>query len=119
MKRPDLEAMHKRLCMASPAPWCDHDSPRGGIHKGQVTQGGETIATVWCGAETGHGRHNARFIAHAREDMPDLLAYVEHLEKKNRGLLAWANSHPHNWQCQVYEGDICTCGWEKLVENEP
>lgn len=115
MKRPDLDTILARCEKASPLPWTSRDNGNG-HHGGEVFDGGEMVAKVYCGAYKGHGRANAKFIAEARSDVPELVAYILELEKQRDALLAWANLHPHLWQCQVYDGFICTCGWESLVE---
>jgi hypothetical protein len=85
MTRPDLEAIRARCEAATPGPWTPESEQGHG-------RGVRAIASVaWCPVSCVVGgksqsivardaSRNARFIAHARADIPALLAYIEELE---------------------------------------
>jgi len=73
MTRPDLDAIRARCDAATPGPW---------RLKGLEIHGDSKPGR--CGLliydEGGHDKKDARFIAHARTDIPALLAYIDMLE---------------------------------------
>ncbi len=83
--RPDLDAIRARCDAATPGPWKPESEQGHG-------RGVRAIASVaWCpvacvvGTESQSigqrdASRNARFIAHARADIPALLAYIDMLE---------------------------------------
>jgi hypothetical protein len=76
MKRPDIEAIKARLAEASNGEWIQYD--RGSALYLIQADGFEYVAqTTGKNAEA-----DAAFIAHARQDIPALLAYVEELEAR-------------------------------------
>jgi len=89
----DLDAIEARLARATPAPWRLKPQDPAKIHRGTVQveedgQGVEVIAECYCGAYEGHGLHNAAMIAHARTDIPALVARVRELEAERDQLAA-------------------------------
>ena len=82
MTRPDLETIEARLKAATAGPWeaytasCCPDM-------GGVAGPTHSVMTA-CVGKFGHpaSTEDAEFIAHAREDVPALLAYVKELEAR-------------------------------------
>lgn len=75
------------LCgAATPGPWRAVISGphRGTIKVEEVGEGIETIAEVYCGAFTGHGAANARFIAEARNVLPELAQELAFIRREYR-----------------------------------
>ena len=73
MTRPNIKAIRARCDAATPGPWrLEGLEIHGNAKPGR------------CGLliydEGGHDKKDARFIAHARADIPALLAYIEELE---------------------------------------
>ena len=86
MTRPDLDAIRARCDAATPGPW---------RLKGLEIHGDSKPGR--CGLliydEGGHDKKDARFIAHARTDIPALLAYIDELEARTTytvGETEWA-----------------------------
>lgn len=72
----DLQAIKERAEKATPGPWkVGRQSPNGACNVGTIN--GLLTAQTTDGS-------NAEFIAHAREDVPKLLAEVERLRRENR-----------------------------------
>lgn len=67
----ELTAIRERAERATPGPWKALDNWRGVMYKYVAAPGG--VVT------DGIAHHNAEFIAHAREDIPKLLAEIERL----------------------------------------
>ena len=57
-----------------------------------------------CIVDTFCNEDNADFIAHARQDIPDLLAYVEELEETCKQLLEWHASFPYEKLALIVAG---------------
>ena len=72
----DLEAIEARAKAAAPGPWSQKPNPFACAP--EITNGERDIAKVllWMGSEDCEAFKNADFIAHAREDIPALLAEV-------------------------------------------
>ena len=73
MTRPNIKAIRARCDAATPGPWrLEGLEIHGNAKPGR------------CGLliydEGGHDKKDARFIDHARADIPALLAYIEELE---------------------------------------
>lgn len=88
MSRPDIDAIAARAAAASPDRWeayfTGHGDPfvvEEGCGPGRQDIGGGTreIAQLSI-SPPDYGRANALFIAGARQDIPDLLAYITELE---------------------------------------
>ena len=77
MKRPDIEAIKERCKKTTPGPW-EIDNGEGYSITKVI---GKTLRADIVGdcAQVGI---DAEFIAHARMDIPALLAYIEELEKE-------------------------------------
>lgn len=74
-ERPNLTAIRARADAASPGPWhADHDE-FGCTVMGDF--GWEAPGTFEYGVDSEQGKADAEFVAHARTDVPDLLAEVE------------------------------------------
>lgn len=95
--KPDLQAIRERAEKATPGPWSAEDRRRAALKNIRVIAGREDVCELshvhqrdYQGSFRGDhaaadaldiiGLANADFIAHARQDIPDLLAYVERLE---------------------------------------
>ena len=82
MKRPDIEAIKKRCEKATPGPWQGNHYME--LFEGkyfQIDAEYDAVATTaHCYAK--EVKENIQFIAHARTDIPALLAYIEKLEKE-------------------------------------
>ena len=81
MPRPDLDAIAARVAAATPGPWEDDVTEEDGDLVIRFPDNG-----VWYfgNMETSTGRDHAdtAFIAHARADIPALLAYIAELEAR-------------------------------------
>jgi hypothetical protein len=85
----ELQAVRGRCAAATPGPWLaepgasDPDAPHlHGKYTFVLCSGPLSLATVWEHAPGGNGA----FIAHARQDVPALLAEVERLRGALRSL---------------------------------
>lgn len=98
MARPDIEAIRERTEKATPGPWTrsihviHEDTAEERVTGiGQTTEYDPDASAPqnsiihlysWGRKEPGQAHRNAEFIAHAREDVPDLLAYIAELEAR-------------------------------------
>ncbi len=100
----DIEAIRARCAYATPGPWrhwwcgddhCDchavevPNSPSGVDKMGvRSTKGFDHEQILFSGSDGEGGYSNAsneaEFIAHARQDIPDLLEYIDELEARAR-----------------------------------
>lgn len=73
MNRPDIEAIKQRCERATAGPWYAHfkANSHSVLHDGKMITGGFSLS-----------ENNSIFIAHARTDVPELVAYIEELERK-------------------------------------
>lgn len=87
--RPDIEAIAARAAAASPERWEPYFTMHGdpfvveegwGPSRQDIGGGSRMIATVSTSPED-YGRANADFIGHARQDVPQLVAYILAIEK--------------------------------------
>lgn len=99
LTRAALDAIRERAEAATEGPWHSHDFGHAGeeepssivVHVGRFdhsdlrTHDTET-AVAWMPRWEGQEHDNATFIAHARTDVPDLLAEVERLTVENARL---------------------------------
>lgn len=84
----DLDDIQARADAATEGPWTAHTAgERGGDHW-YICDEGESIAHVSAndGVNEDQREPDAEFIAHAREDVPALIARVRELETKNTTL---------------------------------
>jgi hypothetical protein len=82
---PDLEAIRYALDSASPGPWTNHGlSTLASAHRSST---GEALI-VGPDGTAARFRHpaDADFCAAARSDIPALLAYIDHLERRTQAL---------------------------------
>lgn len=96
--RPDIDAIEARADAATPGPW--------DVAMDCVTAPtcGEILRiTGWPEV----GDVDAEFIAHAREDVPDLLAYVRDLEAKLR-----------RWRCILETTTLLSCRYHDHALDE-
>lgn len=117
----DLAAIEARANAATPGPWQrDERYVVGGEDIPGSRPGGEVIAqaqptlSAWREYELSQRVANAEFIAHAREDVPALVAEV-------RRLRAEALGHTRYEQCVTDADGRCTC-WSHnhhLDRDEP
>ena len=74
MTRPDLDAIRARCDAATPGPWTYDET-------GYVDIGVPRSRSIAIGIEVdATAKSDGDFIAHARTDIPALLAYIEELE---------------------------------------
>lgn len=69
---------------------------------GNVNEG--TVATLEGEHGDGQTYANARFTAHAREDVPFLLERVAELEAQVKRVRDWATSHEYRWLHEPLDG---------------
>lgn len=97
-----LAAIRGRADAATPGPW-EHVQPEFRDHTSQSVKGaaGQVVAFAGYGLASMPPWRNAEFIAHARSDIPDLLAMVDDLSAENRDLRAklahYAEGAPRRW----------------------
>ena len=100
MTRPDLDAIRARCDAATPGPWrVDGSTYDEGCNEHLAPYGleGPNERLIWSsgGGEYSHpDMGTAQFIAHARADIPALLAYIEELESRTTytiGETEWAH----------------------------
>lgn len=79
MTKPDLDAIRARVEAATYGPWAviDDDGPSVVVSGAGLTHSIDFLLAT-DGKERGWA--DAEFVAHAREDVPALLAYIEQLE---------------------------------------
>jgi hypothetical protein len=81
---PDLEQIKQRADKATPGPW--HDVWFGSLNCGVIWRGEEANKrTVLAGTQI-EIRADAEFVAHARTDIPALLAHIDELTAENERL---------------------------------
>lgn len=103
----DLEAIKARCEAATPGPWVNTGGRFPKINGGPI--GGCDVATLFFadGAD-------AAFIAHAREDVPALVAEVERLQKavaaerEACAVVCEAEGRQHPGVCQVFANILAT-----------
>jgi hypothetical protein len=84
----DLAALQTREAVATPGPWYTEEEM---VQTNWIDplwpeddQAGWTVAECYnLGGKEGHGKANAAFIAHAREDIPALRAALEQAQQDN------------------------------------
>lgn len=107
----DLAPIKARAEAATPGPWI--------VSCRELMREGETLIAHMCGQDVLGKSPNAAcvgsydqvFIAHARQDIPALIAEVERLRED----LLWYGVHRP--QCNVwtpFERLPCNCGWTEL-----
>lgn len=76
----ELEAIRARVEKATPGPWTSHDAGDGDLNIVRNDKhSGFLVASILVATE--EDRPNAEFIAHARMDVPALLAHVAELRE--------------------------------------
>lgn len=83
-RMPDLDAIEARVKAATPRPWVHEPSQPELQHAAQVfgpIGDGDAICDFW--GSNPRADADAAFIAHAREDVPALIARVRDLEARN------------------------------------
>jgi hypothetical protein len=91
----ELAAIKERTEQATPGPWTNHEEEV--VGQEVVDPAGRTLVDV----RGDHEEADAEFIAHAREDVPALLAEIERL----RALLH---------EVADYEDDLTTGPWPRV-----
>lgn len=83
-----LAEIRGRAEEATPAPWvrCSTDFREHRSHSAKTVASGMVIAFAGYGPDGGTVWCDAEFIAHARQDVPDLLVEVERLRARNADL---------------------------------
>jgi len=88
----DLDAIKKRLAAATPGPWQECGAHRGGCDCRMVFAPGADMHVATANTANGEGMPcpdegqqaaNAALIAHAPQDLAELIAEVEHLRRGN------------------------------------
>lgn len=85
IKRPDVDAIRKRAEAASPGPW---RTGHGNVYSREgwyIARNGKMDSSTMSALEQ---PANVQLIAHAKQDVTDLTAYVLELERKNAELEA-------------------------------
>jgi hypothetical protein len=102
MNKQDLDAIRERCERASKGPWNQKPNPLACAP--EITNGEREIAKVlfYMGSEDREVFPNADFIAHARTDIPLLLAEIDRLQAERN---AAVKDIPHN--CDSCCGDDC------------
>lgn len=88
-----LETIRQRCGNATEGPWTDEQEVHGGLGPGGglrllfrvVKAAGENLFRL---PDTIRSQRDAAFIAHSRDDVPFLLAYIRTLEKEHREMRA-------------------------------
>lgn len=83
-----LEEIEARAKAATPGPWTIFARSKRAVRAIWLTRlnrDGDSVWT-WPGFVQTSFEHDADFIAHARQDIPDLLAEIERLQAKNEEL---------------------------------
>lgn len=114
----DLDAIRARTAAASPGPWQPdvklvRRGGRGGVHSVEqlwVDSPGRCVCNVGL-AEYAAVEHDAVFIAHAREDVPALIAEVERLREREKNLTgayetAWAHHEERVRQLNEAQAEV-------------
>jgi DNA polymerase III epsilon subunit-like protein len=103
----ELAEIERRCAEATPGPWqvnrFDNDGGEINWQVQQVPRPSEVIANV-TDDEPKRAKHDAAFVAHAREDLPAAIAEIERL---NRLVVATANADP-SWveRCTTQAAEI-------------
>ena len=88
---PDLDAIEARAKAATPGPWESHTNRNddNGRAWGWVAPLRRTLVTIvtWNRGQNSNAEADARFIAHAREDVPALVAEVRRLREAELALV--------------------------------
>ena len=108
----DLEDIKARCEAAEPGPWVMRHEGKGNVPEyrpawkaGAFSDDGDTAQAI----------ANEGFIAHAREDVPALVAEVERLQKQ----LAAAVVDIHcNWMCRVCKHRVRGMEWVKCADAQ-
>jgi len=115
----DLDAIEARAKAATPGPWnYEHDTElEKGCRCGSCLEPIDGRMIVESRKHDMVAVADARFIAHAREDVPALIAELRRLREENARLKAFAEAVVENFDCDCEElptGD--TCFWCKAKE---
>jgi hypothetical protein len=110
---PRIEEIRARADAATPGHWgTDYDGAgtyyvharlRTEMRAGMVSDG--VVATIQGEHGDDQTYRNARFAAHAREDVPFLLDRVAELEAQVKRVRAWATSHEYRWLHELLDGN--------------
>lgn len=101
-----------REAQATPGPWGTEYDGNGTYYvharlrttprEGMTSDG--VVAELHGEHADGQTYHNARFTAHAREDVPFLLDRVAELEAQVKRVRDWATSHEYRWLHELLDG---------------
>jgi len=85
MTEAELQAIEARGNAASQAPWAWEKPSEDSGYRGRLMSGGAeaVLERSWCDAQVECSAEDAAFIAHAREDIPQLIAYIRELEERH------------------------------------
>ena len=102
----DLDTIEQRANAATEGPWeaSAHDHAAGDVPILDRT-GHYLVICPDCGVRGGYERADAEFIAHARSDVPALLAEVRRLRAAAERV-----RELHEWYCAGCEGTDPECG---------
>ena len=112
MKPEELDEIEKRAMAATDGPW----SKCGIEWEGHTSDPDPELSVVCHGdhcaivesVEAEHRDADLTFIAHARNDVPALVAEVRRLREALGKALAYAE---HDYGCMTEVGQPCSCGW--------
>lgn len=98
MTKPNIEQIRQRVEAATPGPWkMSNYRPLYVIQRNPNEStyeiGDNEFKPIICTQEPG----DSKFIAHARTDIPALLAYIETLEAENREMKQWIKGTVSNF----------------------
>lgn len=119
--KPDLDAIRARCDAATSGPWHvieegfgSYDSPRRVLLE---AENGQRI--FWdCDLQGPHSRNqDAEFIAHARTDIPALLAYVDELEREIAILRPWSVMLKRAHGALTDAGCVVPLEFDKSIEH--
>jgi hypothetical protein len=88
----DLDAIEKRAERATPGPWKllnGWEVASGLMRFSRIADAefDDVVSTDWDSEDLEATRQDAEFIAHAREDVPDLISRIRHLEAAQAGVV--------------------------------
>lgn len=89
MTESELQAIEARSNAASQAPWAWEKPSEDSGYRGRLMSGGAeaVLERSWCDAQVECSAEDAAFIAHAREDIPRLIAALRSERERNESLV--------------------------------
>jgi hypothetical protein len=107
-----LSEIEERLANATPGPWVkDPDDPDKVLRSTNAGFDGTVIATMQRDDFGLVEEANTEFIAHARQDVPDLIAVVREVEALHRPHVVICLNPSHGKDCDGQVCDTCDNPW--------